>query len=137
MADFCHGGTHEAFIEGANRAQSAILPECLDEYISSDNPVRAIDAFVETLNLSDLGFEGVHPEATGRPSYHPSTLLRIYIYGYLNHIQSSRRLERETRRNLELLDWSAQPRLQDDRGLPQRQRTCNPEGMCSLCRAMP
>jgi transposase len=91
------------FIEGANRAQGAILPECLDDYISDDNPVRAIDAFVEALDLLSLGFEGVHPEATGRPSYHPSTLLRIYVYGYLNRIQSSRRLERETRRNLELL----------------------------------
>ena len=91
------------FIEGANRAQAAILPEYLDDYISDDNPVRAIEAFVDGLNLSRLGFEGVQPEATGRPAYHPSTLLKIYIYGYLNRVQSSRRLERETQRNLELI----------------------------------
>jgi transposase len=72
------------FIEGANRAQAAILPECLDDYISDDNPVRAIEAFVEAVDLSNLGFEGVHPEATGRPSYHPATLLKIYIYGYVD-----------------------------------------------------
>ena len=91
------------FIEEANRSQATILPECLDDYIHLDNPVRAIEAFVESLDLADLGFEGMHPEATGRPSYHPSTLLKIYIYGYLNRIQSSRRLERETQRNLELI----------------------------------
>jgi transposase len=88
------------FIEGADRSQAVILPECLDDYIPEDNPVRAIEVFVEALDLSSLGFEGLHPEATGRPSYHPATLLKIYIYGYLNCIQSSRRLERETQRNL-------------------------------------
>jgi transposase len=86
------------FIEGANRAQATILSECLDDYISDDNPVRAIDAFIEALDLSSLGFDGMHAEATGRPSYHPSTLLKIYVYGYLNRIQSSRRLEREMQR---------------------------------------
>lgn len=90
------------FIEGENRSQSTLFPERLDDFISEDNPVRVIDAFVDELNLGDLGFDGVKPEETGRPSYHPSTLLRIYIYGYLNRIQSSRRLERETQRNVEL-----------------------------------
>ncbi len=91
------------FIEGEDRSQSVLFPERLDDYIGEDNPVRAIDAFVEELDLAALGFEGVHAEETGRPGYHPSTLLRIYIYGYMNRIQSSRRLERETQRNLELI----------------------------------
>ena len=80
-----------------------MLPECLDDYIAEDNPVRVVDAFVEELDLHALGFEGVEPCDTGRPSYHPSVLLRIYIYGYLNRIQSSRRLERECQRNVELM----------------------------------
>jgi transposase len=91
------------FIEGADRTQSTLLPECLDDYVVEDNPVRVIEAFVEELGLRRLGFDGVEPLATGRPSYHPSTLLKIYIYGYLNRIQSSRRLEREGQRNVELM----------------------------------
>lgn len=90
-------------IEGEDRSQSVLFPERLDDYIGDDNPIRAIDAFVDQLDLADLGFEGVQAEETGRPGYHPSTLLRIYIYGYMNRIQSSRRLERETQRNLELI----------------------------------
>jgi transposase len=91
------------FVEGADRAQSTLLPECLDDWIDEDNPVRAIDAFVDALDLASLGFDGVEPAATGRPAFHPSVLLKLYIYGYLNRVQSSRRLERETGRNLELL----------------------------------
>src|SRR5438552_11098512 len=91
------------FIEGQDRAQITLLPECLDDYIAEDNPVRVVEAFVDQLDLAALGFEGVDWAATGRPSYHPSALLKIYIYGYLNRIQSSRRLERETRRNVELM----------------------------------
>lgn len=91
------------FIEGENRSQSVLFPERLDDYIGEDNPVRVIDVFVEELNLMELGFEGAQPEVTGRPAYHPATLLKIYIYGYLNRIQSSRRLERETQRNVELV----------------------------------
>ena len=91
------------FIEGADRGQSTLLPECLDDWIDDDNPVRAVDAFVDGLNLVELGFDGVVPEATGRPSYHPSALLKLYIYGYLNRVQSSRRLEREAGRNLEVI----------------------------------
>src|SRR5215471_6433370 len=75
----------------------------LDDFIDESNPVRVIDAFVDALNLADLGFDGVEPAATGRPAYHPSTLLKLYIYGYLNRVQSSRRLEREAGRNLEML----------------------------------
>jgi transposase len=91
------------FIEGEARSQSTLFPERLDDYVAEDNPVRAIEVFVESLDLDKLGFEGVEPEATGRPAYHPAVLLKIYIYGYLNRIQSSRRLERETQRNVELI----------------------------------
>ena len=91
------------FIEGEARSQSTLFPERLDDYVAEDNPVRAIEVFVESLDLGKLAFEGVEPEATGRPAYHPAVLLKIYIYGYLNRIQSSRRLERETQRNVELI----------------------------------
>lgn len=91
------------FVEGENRHQSTLFPGTLDDYITEDNPVRVIDVFVEELDLGQLGFEGVDPKATGRPAYHPSVLLNIYIYGYLNRVQSSRRLERETQRNIELM----------------------------------
>jgi transposase len=91
------------FVEGEDRSQVTLLPECLDDFIGEDNPVRVIDAFVDELDLQGLGFEGTEPAATGRPSYHPSVLLKIYIYGYLNRIQSSRRLEREAQRNIELM----------------------------------
>src|ERR1700731_1863146 len=91
------------FIEGEDRSQSTLFPEHLDDYIAEDNPVRVIDVFVDELDLMALGFEGMQPEVTGRPGYHPSTLLKIYIYGYLNRIQSSRRLEREAQRNVEVV----------------------------------
>src|ERR1700677_3709885 len=91
------------FIEGDDRSQSTLLPESLDDYVAEDNPVRVIEVFVDGLDLANLGFDGAAPKATGRPAYHPATLLKIYIYGYLNRIQSSRRLERETQRNLELI----------------------------------
>jgi transposase len=91
------------YVEGDDRSQSTLFPESLDDYIAEDNPVRAIEVFVDELDLAKLGFDGLHPEITGRPAYHPATLLRIYIYGYLNRIQSSRRLERETQRNVELI----------------------------------
>ena len=91
------------FIQGEDRSQTTLLPECLDDYVVEDNPVRVVEAFVEQLDLHELGFEGAAPAATGRPAYHPAVLLKIYIYGYLNRIQSSRRLEREAQRNLELM----------------------------------
>jgi transposase len=91
------------FIEGTDRAQSTLFPECLEDWIDEDNPVRVIDIFVEELDLGELGFSGVDPEVTGRPSYHPSVLLKLYIYGYLNRVQSSRRLEREALRNVEVM----------------------------------
>jgi transposase len=86
-----------------DRSQSTLFPECLEDWIAADNPVRAIDVFVDELDLGALGFGGVEPEATGRPSYHPSVLLKLYIYGYLNWVQSSRRLEREALRNVEVM----------------------------------
>jgi transposase len=91
------------FVTGADRAQSTLLPECLDDFIDDSNPVRVIDAFVDALNLAELGFDGVEPAATGRPAYHPSVLLKLYVYGYLNRVQSSRRLEREAGRNVEVM----------------------------------
>ena len=91
------------FIQGQDRQQITLLPECLDDYIAQDNPVRAVDAFVDTLDLSALNFAGTTPAITGRPSYHPGVLLKLYIYGYLNRIPSSRRLEREAQRNVELM----------------------------------
>jgi transposase len=91
------------FVEGCDRRQIALLPACLDDYVTGDNAVRVVDAFIDELDLAGLGFAGVVPEATGRPSYHPSTLLKIYLYGYLNQVQSSRRLEREAQRNIELM----------------------------------
>src|SRR5580692_9614852 len=91
------------FVEGEDRRQGVLLPEFLDDYVGEDNPVRAIDVFVDELDLRGLGFSGVAPEVTGRPAYHPATLLKIYLYGYLNRIASSRRLERECQRNVELM----------------------------------
>ena len=80
------------FIQGEGRTQSTLLPELLDDYIDEANPVRVIDVYVDDLDLGELGFWGVAPAATGRPAYHPAVLLKLYIYGYLNRIQSSRRL---------------------------------------------
>src|SRR3954454_2451469 len=91
------------FVEGADRRQTMLLPDQVDDYVTEENPVRAVDAFVDALDLAALGFAGMAPERTGRPAYHPAALLKIYLYGYLNRIQSSRRLERETQRNLELI----------------------------------
>ena len=91
------------FVEGEDRRQGVLLPEFLDDYVSDENPVRAIDVFVDELDLAALGFEGVAPAATGRPGYHPGLLLKLYVYGYINQVASSRRLERETGRNVELM----------------------------------
>jgi transposase len=91
------------FVEGADRKQATLFPECLDDWIEEDNPVRVIDAFIDRLDLGELGFEGVEPAETGRPAYHPSVLLKLYVYGYLNRVQSSRRLEREAGRNVEVM----------------------------------
>ena len=91
------------FVEGEDRRQGVLLPEYLDDFVAEENQVRVIEAFVEELDLAALGFDGITPASTGRPSYHPSVLLKIYVYGYINQIASSRRLEREARRNVELM----------------------------------
>ncbi len=91
------------FVEGVDRGQSSLFPERLDDWIGEDNSVRVIDVFVDELDLGQLGFGGVEPHWTGRPAYHPSVLLKLYIYGYLNRVQSSRRLEREAGRNVEVM----------------------------------
>lgn len=97
------------FIEGQERRQVTLMPECLEDFIGEDNAVRVFDAFFEELDLRSLGFDGVEPAGTGRPSYHPAVLLKLYIYGYRNRIQSSRRLEHEYQRNVELMWLTSRP----------------------------
>src|SRR5580693_6188002 len=120
------------FVVGDDRSQSTLFPERLDDYLSEDNPVRAIDVFVDELDLAKLGFGGVEPEATGRPAYHPATLLKIYVYGYLNRVQSSRRLERECQRNIELV-WLT-GRLMPDFKTIADFRKDNGEAIRKICR---
>jgi transposase len=120
------------FVQGECRTQSTLLPEQLDDYVSDTNPVRVVDVFVDELDLSKLGFEGVDPAATGRPAYHPASLLKIYIYGYLNRVQSSRRLEKETQRNVELM-WLT-GRLMPDFKTIADFRKDNGKAIRSVCR---
>jgi len=120
------------FIEGEDRLQVSLMPECLDDYIGQDNPVRVIDAFVGELDLAELGFDGATPALTGRPAYHPAALLKVYIYGYLNRIQSSRRLERECQRNVELM-WLT-GRLAPDFETIADFRRDNGRGIRNVCR---
>lgn len=105
------------FVAGESRSQTTLFPELLDDFVSEDNPVRAIEAFVDALDLKQLGFKGIDPHATGRPAYHPAVLLKIYLYGYLNRVQSSRRLERETQRNVELM-WLTERLAPDPYEMP-------------------
>jgi len=97
------------FVEGEDRSQDVLFPERLEDWISEDNPVRVVDAFVDELDLKVLGFERATAAQTGRPGYHPATLLKIYVYGYLNRIASSRRLEREAQRNVDLMWLTRHP----------------------------
>src|SRR2546429_4391655 len=120
------------FVVGDDRSQSTLFPERLDDYLGEDNPVRAIDVFVDELDLAKLGFDGVEPEVTGRPAYHPATLLKIYVYGYLNRVQSSRRLERECQRNIELV-WLT-GRLAPDFKTIADFRKDNGEAIRNVCR---
>lgn len=120
------------FIQGQSRTQTLLLPECLDDYVAEDDPVRVIDAFIDELDLGKLGFEGVNAAATGRPGYHPAVLLKIYVYGYLNRVQSSRRLERETQRNLELM-WLT-GRLRPDFKTIAEFRKDNGKAIRGVCR---
>jgi transposase len=120
------------FIQGEHRGQGTLLPESLDDYVSDTNPVRVVDVFVDELNLVALGFDGAIPADTGRPAYHPAILLKIYIYGYLNRIQSSRRLEREAQRNVELM-WLT-GRLMPDFKTIANFRKDNSKAIRGVCR---
>jgi transposase len=120
------------FVEGEDRRQGILLPEYLDEYVSEENPVRVIDVFVDELDLGALGFSGVVPEATGRPAYHPGVLLKIYVYGYINQIASSRRLEREAQRNVEMM-WLAQRLAPDFKTIADFRKNNGP-AIRSACR---
>src|ERR1700756_5370955 len=124
--------TMKRFVQGDSRTQSFLLPEALDDYVTDTNPVRVVDVFVDELDLQKLGFEGVEPALTGRPSYHPEVMLKIYIYGYLNRIQSSRRLEREAQRNVELM-WLTGRRAPDFKTIA-RFRKDNGKAIRSVCR---
>ena len=124
------------FVEGLDRGQSTLFPASLDDYVTEDNPVRAVDVFVDGLDLDKLGFVGVQPLDTGRPSYHPGVMLKLYIYGYLNRVPSSRRLERECQRNIEMI-WAVGAGLQDNRGFPQGQWQGDPRGLPRVRRAVP
>src|ERR1700738_5187840 len=128
------------FVEGTDRGQSTLFPECLDDWIDENNPVRVIAAFVDALVLAELEFEGVEPAETGRPAYHPSALLKLYVYGYLNRVQSSRRLEREAGRNVEVM-WLTGPLAPDhktiagfrqDNGTASRQVGARFVGLCRM-----
>jgi transposase len=129
------------FVEGTDRSQATLFPECLEDWICEDNPVRAVDVFVDELDLAELGFGGLDPEATGRPSYHPSVLLKLYIYGYLNRVQSSRRLEREAGRNIEVM-WLTGRLVPDHKTIADFRRDNGPaiRKVCAqfvaLCRAI-
>jgi transposase len=120
------------FIEGEDRSQVTLLPECLDDFIAEDNTVRIVDVFIDELDLVALGFDGASPAVTGRPSYHPSVLLKLYLYGYLNRIQSSRRLERECQRNVELM-WLTGRLAPDFKTIADFRRD-NGKGIRSVCR---
>jgi transposase len=120
------------FIEGEDRGQGSLLPEHLDDYVAQENPVRVVDIFVDELDLAKLGFGRVQPAKTGRPAYHPAVLLKLYIYGYLNRIQSSRRLEREAERNVELM-WLTR-RLTPDYKTIANFRKDNGKAIRNVCR---
>ena len=120
------------FVEGEDRHQSTLFPERMDDWVREDNPVRVIDVFVDELDLGVLGFNGIDPQMTGRPSYHPSVLLKLYIYGYLNRVQSSRRLEREAGRNVEVM-WLT-GRLMPDHKTIANFRKDNGKALRNVCR---
>jgi transposase len=130
--DFIARIAHEALYPGEHRGQGTLLPESLDDYVSDTNPVRIVDVFVDELDLVSLGFDGAIPADTGRPAYHPAILLKIYIYGYLNRIQSSRRLEREAQRNVELM-WLT-GRLMPDFKTIANFRKDNSKAIRGVCR---
>ena len=119
-------------IKGQSRTQTTLFPEAIDDFVTEDNPIRVIDLFVDQLDLLALGFEAVNAQLTGRPGYHPATMLKLYIYGYLNRIQSSRRLEKESHRNVELM-WLLE-RLRPDFKTIANFRKDNGKGIKNVCR---
>src|SRR5262245_9938370 len=124
------GRSMKRFIEGADRSQSTLLPECLDDWVDESNGVRAVDTFVDALDLAELGFKDVEPAATGRPGYHPVRLLKLSIYGSLNRIQSSRHLERGARRNLEVI-WLLHRLAPDDKTIADFRKDNGPAKLTS------
>lgn len=120
------------FVEGVDRNQNALFPKRLDDFIDRNNPIRVLDAFVEALDLLKVGFSGVNPSAVGRPAYHPSILLKIYVYGYLNRIHSSRRLELETHRNVELM-WLIGQQMPDFKTIADFRKN-NGKAIRNVCR---
>src|SRR3954466_1936473 len=128
----------QGFVQGADRQQTTLLPECLDDWVDESNSVRAVDVFVEALDLADQGFDGVQPLATGRPAYHPSPMLKLYIYGYLNRVQSSRRLEREAGRNLEVM-WLTGRLVPDHKTIADFRKDNGPaiKKVCAVRRIVP
>jgi transposase len=120
------------FVEGEDRSQISLLPQCLDDFVGEDNPIRAIEALVEELDLHEMGFEGAEPASTGRPAYHPAVLLKLYIYGYRNRIASSRRLEHEAQRNVELM-WLTGRLAPDFKTIADFRRD-NAVGIRNICR---
>jgi transposase len=120
-----HRELNMTHIHGLDRGHLMLLPEAIDDYVAADNPVRFIDAFVEGLDLRVAGFERVEPKATGRPGYAPGDLLKLYIYGYLNRVRSSRRLEAECHRNIEVI-WLLRTLKPDHRRFPERQSRHDP-----------
>ncbi|GLR09573.1 hypothetical protein GCM10007905_22930 [Mixta theicola] len=127
------GAAMTQHIKGQGRHQVTLLPEVLDDFVTEDNPVRVIDVFVDELQLDALGFERVNAKQTGRPGYHPATMLKLYIYGYLNRIQSSRRLEKEAHRNVELM-WLLERLTPDFKNIADFRKN-NGKGIKNACRA--
>ena len=125
------------FVEGVDREQGTLFPAQLEDYVAEDNSVRVIDVFVDELDLGGLGFGRVEPRATGRPGYHPCVLLKLYIYGYLNRVQSSRRLEREAGRNVEVM-WLTGRLVPDHKTIADFRKDNGRaiRKVCALCRRL-
>ena len=129
----------KGFVQRVDRQQATLLPEYLDDWVDESNPVRAVDVFVDALELRDLGFDGVDPAATGRPGYHPSAMLKLYIFGYLNRVQLSRRLEREAGRNLEVM-WPTGRLVPDHKTIADFRKDNGPaikRVLCAICSLVP
>jgi len=129
----------DRFVHGEDRAQGSFFPNFLDDFVTADNPVRAVDAFIEELDLVGLGFEGMTPSATGRPAYHPSTMLKIYLYGYLNRIQfePAAGARNAAQHRADVADRTPVSRLQDNREFPEGQRPGDPGRLQSVHRSVP